>query len=68
MSNTLGKVTVTGSAEFVSLEGFGKQVVNGEVWLAGAYPLLDLDAADINQEYEKVSFLHNCEDRNRLFD
>ena len=52
-------ITVSTSEEKVSADGFSLNLEEGSMYLAGIYPLLDLDADEIDDEYKIVSFLLN---------
>lgn len=64
----LNELTVSTSRDKVSTEGFVHNLAEGTIQLVGVYPLLDADGADVRAEYERVSFGHNKETTDQLFE
>lgn len=55
----LNNLTVSNNDEPISIEGFGVELEQGYIQIAGAYPLLDIQDNIRMSEYQKVSFIHN---------
>tara|TARA_Y100000590_G_scaffold334926_1_gene381137 strand:- start:320 stop:955 length:636 start_codon:yes stop_codon:yes gene_type:complete len=67
MSVLTDNLTVSTNEEKVTAEGFGINLEEGSMHLAGVYPLLDVDDDDERaDEYKNVSFLLNNETRESL--
>ena len=60
-------LTVSTNEEKVSVEGFGLNLEEGSMHIAGVYPLLDVvDDDERTNEHQIVSFLNNYESRESL--